>query len=430
MNLIFSLILAAGMFFPADGKPPARQGTFALTNARIETVTNGVIERGTVIIRNDRIVAVGAGVAIPSDAEVIDLDGMTIYPGMIDSGTRLGLTEINSVPETVDVREVGNLTPHMQALSAVNPNSVLIPVTRVSGVTTVLTEPGGGLMPGTAALINLHGYSGAHMDAGARAVKLSFPTTGRRGGFDRRSDEEIEREAREAMRILNAIWDRAVEFERIAREAPAEQIRPRYVPEMDALLPVLRGETPLLIDVNAARDIEKVLEWVEERGFPRVILSGASEGWRVADKIAAAGIPVITGPVLSLPTRQSDRYDRAYANAGLMHQAGVLVALRTNDAENVRRLPFNAGFAAAYGLGREEALRAVTINPARIFGVDAELGSIEEGKKANLFVSTGDPFETRSEIAMVFIDGYLIPLENRHTRLYQEFLHRNPGVRN
>jgi imidazolonepropionase-like amidohydrolase len=161
----------------------------------------------------------------------------------------------------------------------------------------------------------------------------------------------------------------------------------------------------------------------------KVIFTGVAEGWRVADEIAKAKIPVVTGPVQELPTRSSDRYDAPYANAGLLAKAGVKVALRTDDEENVRNLPFHAAFAAAYGLGKEEALKAVTINPAEIFGVADQYGSVEAGKRANLIVSTGDPFETRSQIMHVFIDGYRIPMSNRHIRLYQEFLERSPGLK-
>jgi imidazolonepropionase-like amidohydrolase len=433
MNILLTLIFALSLAIPPDGKPAARQGTFALTNARIETVTHGTIERGTLVIVGDRIVAMGPDAAIPAGAEVIDLQGMTIYPGMIDSGTRLGLVEVGSLPETRDFQEIGDLTPHVRVLAAINPNSVQIPVTRVSGVTTVLSEPSGGLLPGTASVINLHGYTPDHMYAGSSLIKLGFPASGRRGFQDRRSDEEVEREAREAMERLDEVWNRAELFERIRTEhasRPDGTRRPEYVPEMEALGPVLRGEMPLMIEVNAAADIVKALDWVEERGFRRVILSGVSEGWRVADRIAASGIPVLTGPVISLPSRQSDRYDRAYANAGLMHRAGVTVAIRSGNSENVRNLPYHAGFAATYGLGREEALRAITINPARIFGIDGDLGSLEVGKKATLFVADGDPFETRTQVHAVFIDGYLIPLVSRHTRLYDEFLNRYPGVEN
>ncbi|GAB5521090.1 MAG: amidohydrolase family protein [Rhodothermales bacterium] len=433
MNLLLTLTLALGLWIaPHDGdERKAKRGTFALTNARIETVTNGTIERGTLIIENDRITAIGTDVAVPSGAEVIDLNGQSIYPGMIDSGTRLGLSEVGSVDLTEDFNEIGDLTPHVKALTAVNPNSVLIPVTRVSGVTTVITEPVAGLLPGQAALINLHGYTPEQMYAGVSLMTMTFPATGRRAWWDQRSEADIEKAAKEAMKKLNDTWEAAQFFARIdsAYTAnPDDNPQPDYVPSMQSMVPVVRGEMHLLITVNMAKDIQAALKWVEEQGIDNVILTGLAEGWRVADEIAASGIPCLVGPVLSVPTRQSDRFDKAYANAGLMHQAGVKVAIRTGEIENVRNLPFNAGFAAAYGLGKDEALRAVTIVPAEIFGVADDLGSLEVGKKATLFVSDGDPFETRTNINHVFIDGWMIPMESRHTRLYDEFLERSPGL--
>ncbi len=188
-----------------------------------------------------------------------------------------------------------------------------------------------------------------------------------------------------------------------------------------------RGDLPLLIEVNQASDIQTALKWIKEKGV-KAILTGVSEGWRVADEIAKADVPVITGPVLSIPSRDSDRYDAAYTNPGKLLKAGVKVALRTSEAENVRNLPFNAGFAAAYGMGKEEALKAITIVPAEILGVDGHLGSLEEGKNATLFIANGDPFEPSTQIHHVFIDGYKIPMTSRHIRLYQEFLERNPGL--
>ncbi|HYE95517.1 MAG TPA: amidohydrolase family protein [Rubricoccaceae bacterium] len=427
--LLAWVLLAA---FPARAQDPyirTTTGVFALTNARIETVTNGTIERGTVVLRNGRIESVGADASVPADAEVIDCTGLTVYPGMIDGGTGLGLQEIGSLPETIDRDEVGEVSPQMQALTAVNPHSVLIPVTRVAGVTTVLTTPTGGLLPGTAALVHLHGYTPEQMDGGFRGVVLSFPSSARRGGFDRRTDEEVEKEFEEAMERLDETWDQAVLFARIdsAAVAGGHPREPVYQPEMTALLPAIRRQAPVLVEVNAAQDIEKALEWIERRNV-RAILTGAAEGWRVADKIAAAGVPVIVGPIQRLPTRASDRYDVMYRNPGLLREAGVPVALRTSEVENVRNLPFHAGFAAAWGMGREAALEAVTIVPARIFGVDREVGSIEAGKRGTLFVADGDPFEPRTQVRHLFIDGYRIPIQSRQIALYEEFLHRSPGL--
>ena len=429
MNILATLVLVFSLFFSQDDDSKARRGTFALTNATIETVTNGTIENGTLVIQNDRIIALGAGITPPSDAEVIDCTGLTLYPGLIDSDTQLGLVEISAVARTVDSREVGDVTPHVNALTAVNPNAVAIPVTRVGGVTSVITLPSGGLLPGSGALINLHGYTPDQMVvADKEFMVMSFPTTGRRGRFDRRSEEDIKKDTEKALEKLNDLWDKAELYTRIQDGYTAGNKKPEYVPEMVAMTPVIRGDMPLIIKTNTAKDILASLEWVKKRGLDNVILSGVAEGWRVADKIAEAGIPVIARPTLSVPTRNSDRYDKAYANPGLMREAGVTVALSSGDTENVRNLPFNAGFAAAYGMGREEALRAVTIVPAQMFGVADQLGSLEEGKKANLIVTDGDPFETKTSIKHVFIDGFMIPMESRHTRLYEEFLEREPGL--
>lgn len=398
----------------------ARTAKFALTNATIYTVTNGVIENGTIVINNGIIEAVGANVAIPNDAEVINYEGREIYPGMIDSGTQLGLAEIGSIAEANDFREFGEITPQMEALTAVNPNSEAIPVTRVSGVTTALTMPRGGVLPGTAATINLFGYTPDQMYAGSKGIVMTYPTA-RRGW--RQTQEQADKAKEKALETVNDAWDKAEVYTSIKNSPDA-----RYYPEMEALSEVIEGSMTLYIEVNSAPDILSALEWIEERGYEKVVFTGVAEGWRVAEQIAEAGIPVIAGPVLSTPTRGSDAYDAAYMNPGIMQKAGIKVALRTGDTENSRNLPYNAGFAATYGMGREEALKAITINAAEIMGIGDQIGSIEVGKKANLFISTGDPFETSTQIIDVYIDGYLIPMRSRQTDLYDEFLNRTPGL--
>jgi imidazolonepropionase-like amidohydrolase len=421
--LIACLLLAGNGFAQS---PKGEYGTFALTNATIETITKGSIQNGTVVISNGKITAVGKDVAIPQGAKVIDCRGQWIYPGMIDGGTQLGLSEVGSDARTKDFNEVGDILPQIKALSAVNPNSTLIPVTRISGVTTVVSLPEGDLIPGTAALINLYGYTPEQMFAGFEGVVLTFPNTGRKGFFDRRTEDEIKKAAENALKKLNEVWDMAIQYYKLDSATKSKGVG--YYPEMQALLPVIKGERSLMIKVNASKDIQAALKWVAEKKVKKVIFTGVVEGWRVADEIAKAGIPVIAGPVLSLPTRDYDRYDKAYANPGLMKKAGVKVALCTGSAENVRNLPYHAAFAAAYGMGKEEALRSVTIVAAEILGVADKLGSIEVGKNATLLISDGDPFETKTNIKYVFIDGWKVPMVSRQTELYDEFLKREPGV--
>ena len=407
----------------------ATKGAFLLKNAIIETITKGTVT-GDLLIEDGKITGLGSGVSAPAGAKEIDCSGKFIYPGFIDMGTSLGLVEVSSVSLTRDDNEIGDIKPHMEALTAVNPSSVAIPVTRVSGVTTVIAQPGGGLIPGTASLINLVGYSPDEMYAGFRAVRLNFPSSGARGRWDRRSEEDRKKEEKKKLKQITDLWEEAELFAKI-KDARAKDasIRQEYNPTLEAMISTVRGEQPLMVEVQREGDILSALKWIKDNEI-NAILTGVAEGWRVAAEIAESGVPVVTGPVISIPTRGSDRYDRAYANAGAMKKAGVTVAIRTDQTENVRDLPFHAAFAAAYGMGRTEALEAITIVPARIMGLDKELGSLEVGKTANLFIADGDPFETRTQIEQVFIQGWEIPMNSRHSLLYDEFLERSPGVKN
>ncbi len=420
-TLLLCLLLTAALQAQITEKPV--RGTFALTNATIETVTNGTVQ-GTLIIQDGKITALGADAAIPAGAESIDCSGKFVYPGFIDGGTNLGLSEVGSVSVTQDFNEIGELAPQMQALTAVNPNSAAIPVTRVDGVTTVITKPSGGLFPGTAALINLVGYTPDQMYAGFKGVILNFPSVRRRRFGDNRSEEELKKEQEKQLKQLNEVWDETKLYAKIKKDGGQTE----YNPELEALMPVVNGDMMLMVEANRYTDIEAALKWIKEKKIKNVVLTGVAEGWRVADQIAAAKVPVITGPVITTPTRPTDRYDRAYANAGMMQKAGVKVAIRSNDMENVRNLPFHVGFAVAYGMDKKAALEAVTIVPAQIFDVADQIGSLEVGKSATLFICDGDPFETKTQISGLFIDGWKMSLESRHTQLYEEFLERTPGV--
>lgn len=424
-SLLFFLISAS--LLDAQQVAKNEDGAFLLTNATIHTITKGNLV-GNVLIRDGKIAGVG-DVSGGDNISSIDCTGKHVYPGFIDGGTRLGLSEVGSISLTQDYNEVGDATPQMQALTAVNPSSVAIPVTRVNGVTSALVVPAGGIFSGTAALVDLHGYTPKDMFAGFKGLAMNFPSSARRGRRDRRSNEDLKKEYEKSQKRLNDIWEGAVLYAKIDSSNRASGTQSAYNPEMEALAKVINNEMPLLVEVNKKKDILLALEWIKKNNV-NAILTGVAEGWRVADSIQQMDIPVITGPVLSVPARDSDKYDVSYTNAARMVQAGIKVAIRTNETENVRNLPFNAGFAATYGLGVEEALKAITITPAQIFGVGDLYGSIEEGKVANLFVADGDPFEMKTRITHLFIKGWQVPIESRHTLLYDEFLERSPGLSN
>lgn len=404
-------------------------GNFAITNATIHTVTNGTIDGGIVLIEDHTISLVGKNAKIPNDYEVIDATGKHIYPGFFDANTRLGLEEVGSISLTQDYAEVGDFNPHMKAFTAINPNSVSIPVTRVNGITNVVSIPSSGVISGKAVLLDLWGYTPDEMAVNKSAgLHIEWPSALKGGQLDDRSDEEVEKEYKENLKELNEFWKKAEFYNQMMTEFemdPENRSQPDKNVKLDAMREVVNGEVPVIISVNREKDIQNALAWTEDKEEIQFIFAGVSEGWRKADELAEAEIPVITSSLYTI-TREYDNYQRPYQNAGLIAKAGVKVLISTGEGvENVRNVGFHAGYTAAYGMGKEEALKAVTINPAEAFGVSDQLGSIEEGKKANLFIADGDPFEPTTHIEHVFIDGYKIPMTSRHDQLYEEFLDRD-----
>ncbi len=425
LYILFCVVIGCHSLILGQQIQKATQGVFLLKSGTVHTMTKGDLE-GDVLIEDGKIAQVGGNIAASAETIVIDCQGKHIYPGFIDSGSKLGLNEIDAVSVTNDFREMGSFNPHMKALTAVNPNAVAIPVTRVNGITTVFTKPEGSLFPGTGALIDLFGYSPEYMSAGAEGVILRFPSGGKRGRWDRRSEEEIKKDTEKAQKSINEAIESAQKYAKMDSTARVQnEVWLRNNAPLDAMLPIVTGQAPLFIEVNKKEDILAAIQWVNQYKLKTVFM-GVSEGWRTVDSLVKYNIPVITGPIIALPGRNHDRYDVAYKNAGIMSNAGVKVALRTDDGANSRNLPFNAGFAVAYGMSKEDALKSVTINAAEIFGVADKYGSIEVGKVANIFVSDGDPFETKTKINKLFIKGWNIPLESRQTLLYDEFLDRNP----
>lgn len=411
-KIIFISILFSALIFPQK---------YALINGDVYTVTNGVMNGATVLINGERIEAVGTNVNITDDYESIDCSGMRIYPGLIDAGSRLGLQEIGSLQETRDYSEVGEFNPEVKAIAAVNPNSELIPVTRVNGITTVLAEPSSGLFPGQSAIINLSGYTPDQISVkNAAGLHLNFPSKGRASSFEKEKIEEREKKFKEKMDELNSIWEMA---ENYYRNSKSEKENFKRDFRFDPFVDLFEKKIHLIITVNNDLDILRALDWIKEKDI-KIIFSGVSEGWRVADEIAKAKIPCLAGPVLTLPSRAEIKYDAPYTNIEILRKAGVKIAFRSGETENVRNLPYELATAISYGMPEEEALKAVTIYPSQIFEIEKDYGSIEPGKIANLVVIKGNIFEVRNSPAYIFIKGEQIPLVSRHTKLYEEFKNR------
>ncbi len=408
----------------------AQSRATAITNATIYPVGGPRIDRGTVVIQDGKIAAVGANVPVPSGAEVIDASGLSVYPGLMDLGTELGLTEITEqgAPGPQDVRELGDFNPADRALVAVSPFSELIPTVRVNGITTVITGPTGNQVSGQAALIDLSGWTPREMaEVPSVGMVMTYPTVGggRRGGGGfgpaQSADQQREREQAE-VKALREYLSNAKAYADIARRTADSSTHPTTDLELEAMIPVMRGEMPAIFDVQTADQIRGVLSLADSFGL-KVILRGASYAWELADTLAARHIPVIVGPTTEVPG-PTDPYDMIYANPGVLARAGVQIAFQTASAPDSRNVAYNAALATAYGLDPEEALRALTINPARILGVQDRLGSIEVGKVANLIVATGDPLDVRTTMRYVFIRGEKMPHNDVQTQEYERWRNR------
>ena len=415
--------LAAALALAIPAALSAQQPSVVIRNATIVPVVGARVANGSVVVRVGRIEAVGTNVTVPAGARVVDGTGLFVYPGMIDAGTSLGLTEIGSVPGSEDTREIGDFNAQNVALTAVNPHSELIPVTRVNGVTTVITGANGGIVNGSAALMDLAGWTPQEMGITSRAAMvMSYPSaggSGRRGFGPQRSAAEREEQQSRQVRELRSYLADAKAYAEVKARLGNGASSQRVNQAMEAMVPVVRGEQPAMFDVNTVEQIRGVLALADSFGI-KVILRGAREAWQLADTLAARRIPVIVGPSMEAPGNM-EPYDMIYAYPGVLDKAGVTIAFQSSEASNSRNLPYHAALATAYGLDPEAALRAVTINPARIFGVADRYGSIEVGKVANLVVTTGDPLDVRSIVRHVFIRGEEVPLTDRHSRLYEQF---------
>ena len=416
-----------------QGVIPAR-GTFAIRNARIVTVSGADIENGTVVIRDGKIEAVGTNVNVPAGAQSIDGRGLSVYPGMIDAGTNMGLVEVpQGANGTVDTSEVGEFNPNAKAIIAVNPHSAHIAVTRVEGITNTLTAPTGGLISGQAALINLLGTAPKEMAVVPQfALVINYPRVGFGGGgfggfaqappnlaetltANERQVEQIRKMLRDA-----EAYGRAQE----AYEKDKTLPRPDHSVVLEPLVPYVRGERPVIFRADREAEIRGAIKFAEEMKLKAIILGG-NDAWRVASLLKEKNVPVILTGIFSLPSREDDNYDVLYENAAKLQQAGVRFAISTGDAgPEVRNLAQYAGMAAAYGLSKADAVKAVTLYPAQILNVGDRLGSIEPGKMANLVVTDGDLLEIRTRIRYLFIDGRPVVLSSRHTELNDAFKNR------
>ncbi len=374
----------------------------AIRGARIVTVSGPVIEKGTIVLS----------------------------PGLINGLPTLGLTEIGSVPGSVDTTETGDINPQARAWLAVQPHSELIPIARANGTTVVLTAPLGGLVSGQSALLRLAGSTPEALTVKQPvAMHMVYPT-GRPSfslarlfeepelkTFEERLKDRRQNQEKDLRRLGNLIEDARALGQRRGANVPSDVDLAE-----EALGAVARGELPVVMRADAEDEIRGAVRFAGEHRL-KLIIAGGLEAWRCADLLKDKDVPVLLS-VDRLPRRESDRYDAAFTNPSVLHRAGVRFAIVSDDAADIRNLPYEAAMARAYGLPAEVALRAITLSPAEIFGVADRMGALAVGRDADVFVATGDIMDTRTQVTHVFVDGVAQSLETRHTRLFREFKDR------
>jgi imidazolonepropionase-like amidohydrolase len=422
--LIFSLVSISAF---------SQQQPLVLKGGKLLTVSHGTIDNGTVIISGGKIAAVGpsSSVKVPTNAKVIDVTGMTVYPGLIDSETALGLTEISAEKMTNDRIELSDeIMPHMHVYDAFHAESELIPVTRINGITNAIVAPDSDdTLPGQDSFVQLAGASANDMllirDI---AMPLNFTGAQRRNeSWDKQkfpgTRMGMAAQLRQSFLDAQDYQQKDAEYEK--KKADAEKDKkplpsaPKRDLKLEALLPYLEGKKPVILAAETASDLETAVRLSQEFNL-KIVLNHVSHTRPMLDYIASLKVPVIVGPIYETP-KEYERFDAVYSLPAELQKRGVKIAFASFDAHNSRNLPYQAGFAVGFGLPFEEALKAITLNAAEIWGVADQLGSLDTGKTANVVVANGDPLDVKTDIKHVFIAGEEIPLVSRQTRLRDQY---------
>jgi imidazolonepropionase-like amidohydrolase len=410
---------------------------YAITQTKIFTLAGSPIDDGILVIRDGKIAAVGTNVDVPAGAQVIDGKGLQVYPGLFDPVTQMGLSEIAAVSATVDTTETGGFNPDVVAAEAVLPSSEHIPVTRAAGITEVLAVPASGgfdsrgpanILGGQASAINLAGWTINDMlIKKSVAMVLDWPQI-QTQSFDFATFSRKAKPFPEAKQERDKQVDELADWLDNARHyaqawghgGPAEYRRDL---RLEALVPVIRGELPVLVFANRARDIRNAVEFCDKQKV-KMILAGGAEAYKVKELLRSKSIPVILQPTLTAPLDEDEPYDRSLSQPAQLVDARVKIAFGSFDNSFARRLGQQAANAVAYGLPYDEALKAVTLYPAQIFGLADQIGTLEIGKIANVIVTDGDPLELTTDVRYLFIKGQLTSTDNKHKALYEKYLNR------
>ncbi len=430
---------AVGLIFCSVLLSAADNGSVVIRNVTVHPVTAAVIEHGAVLVVDGKIAEVGTSVHVPSGTRVVDGHGLQLYPGMINAATNVGLSEISSLRDTVDLDEIGTFNPELRAEIAFNPSSEHIDVTRASGITTVISLPGSGgggfgrsasasVITGQGALMHLEGWTWEEMAVKPSAVMdMDFPqirmVPAQYAAFvpgGARTYQQVEKDYQERLKEVGQFFEDARRYEK-AKAAGGPDFR-RDI-KLEAMLPVIDGKQPLFIHAEKEKAIKDAVAFADKEKV-KIIIADPLEIGDTGALLKAHDIPVVLGKTFELPQHDDDPYDAPYTLPNDFYKAGVKICFGTFDVEFARNVPFEAAQAVAFGLPPEEALKALTINSAEILGVGDRLGSIDKGKVADLILTDGDPLQAKTNIKQMFIAGREVSLESRHTREYEKWLKR------
>lgn len=426
-KIIFSIVcvVLAGIGFSQETVLPAspHNGTTVITNATVHTGTGQVMENASIVITNGKIAAVGKNVTVPPNAATVNAAGKHVYPGLILPTSSLGLVEIGAVRATTDVRELGDMNPNVRTIVAYNTDSKVINTLRSNGILLANVIPQGNLLAGSSSVVQLDAWNwedaAYKTDAGMHLYMPSLMVTRSRFGNFGGGPQQPQRDpVKEGLERIDEIKSFFHEAKAYLAETTHEETNLKF----EALKGLFNKTQKLYVHANTVKQILVALEFVREFNFDLVIVGG-SDSWQIADLLKQNNVSVILQQPHSLPTIEDDDVDQPYKTAAALQRAGVLFSISDDDGQTRgRNLPFNAGTAATYGLSKEEALQAITLNAARILGVSDKTGSIEVGKDANIIISEGDILDMRTSVVTdAFIQGRKIDLMDKHKLLNNRF---------
>ena len=436
--LRFSRVLAAVALGVAASTPvalsaqvrmtvPPQSERIALRGATIHTVTNGVIQNGTIIFEAGKITAVGANIPIPAGTKTVDVTGKHIYPGLIDAYSSVGISEIGAVDMSNDVNEVGDFNPNVHTDVAVNAESRHIGTSRSQGVLTTLTTPGGGLISGMSSAMALEGWSWEEMSIeSAAALNVNWPNPnqgqggrgGRGGGFGQNGGNRVT--YAERVQQLKTYFAEARAYRDAVAAGEVVRTDARYM----AMIPALDRKIPVVVSASGTSQINDAITWAKQENL-RLVIRGGDDAIYVADRLKAENIPVILTSTMDAPNRDHEGYDAAYSRAAKLHKAGVKFAISGGSGSlYTDRLPYEAGVAVAFGLPEEEAIKAVTINAAEFMGLSDRLGSLEPGKQATFLITTGTPIDMTSDILQAYIQGRELDMNDIQKHFFNKYMEK------